>query len=97
MMLIAMVLSGPRMPSRQHLILVTTKFNNTMFVCSRSIHHIPAGRYFISTPDLPKRIAIDAPFNKYDRSTFYTPDPVKGYTDYPFLDDETQEAVASST
>lgn len=45
-----------------------------------------AGRYFISNPDLPKRIAVDAPWTKYDRNTFYSPDPVKGYTDYPFMD-----------
>ncbi|KAL3814542.1 hypothetical protein ACJIZ3_015810 [Penstemon smallii] len=25
--------------------------------------------------------------NKYDRNTFYTPDPVVGYTDYPFLEE----------
>jgi 2,4-dienoyl-CoA reductase-like NADH-dependent reductase (Old Yellow Enzyme family) len=48
----------------------------------------PAGRYFISNPDLPKRIAQDAPWTKYDRDTFYTFDEAKGYTDYPFLDSE---------
>jgi 2,4-dienoyl-CoA reductase-like NADH-dependent reductase (Old Yellow Enzyme family) len=46
----------------------------------------PAGRYFISNPDLPQRIAEDAPWTKYDRDTFYSFDPVKGYTDYPFLE-----------
>lgn len=46
------------------------------------------GRYFISNPDLPERIAVDAPWTKYDRDTFYTFDPVKGYTDYPFLQQE---------
>ncbi|KAK1372754.1 12-oxophytodienoate reductase 2 [Heracleum sosnowskyi] len=45
------------------------------------------GRLFIANPDLPKRVELDAPFNKYDRSTFYTSDPVVGYTDYPFLDE----------
>ncbi|KAK2371854.1 putative 12-oxophytodienoate reductase [Trifolium repens] len=44
------------------------------------------GRYFISNPDLPKRFALNAPLNKYYRETFYTPDPVLGYTDYPFLE-----------
>ena len=43
------------------------------------------GRLFISNPDLPKRFALDAPLNKYNRETFYTSDPVLGYTDYPFL------------
>jgi hypothetical protein len=51
----------------------------------------PAGRYFISTPDLPKRIAMDVPFNKYDRDTFYSFDPVKGYTDYPFMEEGKEE------
>ncbi|KAI3890945.1 hypothetical protein MKX03_032515 [Papaver bracteatum] len=43
------------------------------------------GRLFLANPDLPKRFAIDAPLNKYNRDTFYTPDPFIGYTDYPFL------------
>jgi 2,4-dienoyl-CoA reductase-like NADH-dependent reductase (Old Yellow Enzyme family) len=47
----------------------------------------PPGRYFISNPDLPKRIAVDAPWTPYDRDTFYSPDIEKGYTDYPFLQD----------
>ncbi|KAK2640533.1 hypothetical protein Ddye_028328 [Dipteronia dyeriana] len=44
------------------------------------------GRIFIANPDLPKRFELDAPLNKYNRDTFYTPDPVVGYTDYPFLE-----------
>ncbi|XP_009117631.2 putative 12-oxophytodienoate reductase-like protein 2A isoform X1 [Brassica rapa] len=44
------------------------------------------GRTFLANPDLPRRFELDAPLNKYDRSTFYTSDPVVGYTDYPFLD-----------
>ncbi|KAJ9167315.1 hypothetical protein P3X46_021979 [Hevea brasiliensis] len=38
-------------------------------------------------PDLPRRFELNAPLNKYNRETFYTPDPVIGYTDYPFLED----------
>lgn len=45
------------------------------------------GRLFLANPDLPKRYELDAPLNKYDRNTFYTSDPVVGYTDYPFLGD----------
>ncbi|WVZ81969.1 hypothetical protein U9M48_029292 [Paspalum notatum var. saurae] len=48
------------------------------------------GRLFLANPDLPKRFELGAPLNKYDRSTFYTQDPVVGYTDYPFLDDSTK-------
>lgn len=43
------------------------------------------GRLFISNPDLVERFKVDAPLNKYDRPTFYTHDPVVGYTNYPFL------------
>ncbi|CAK8539251.1 unnamed protein product [Lathyrus sativus] len=43
------------------------------------------GRLFIANPDLPKRFALNAPLSQYDRETFYTSDPVLGYTDYPFL------------
>lgn len=44
------------------------------------------GRLFLANPDLPKRFGLNAPLNKYNRSTFYIPDPVVGYTDYPFLE-----------
>ncbi|XP_027148006.1 putative 12-oxophytodienoate reductase 11 [Coffea eugenioides] len=44
------------------------------------------GRLFLANPDLPKRFELNAPLNKYNRSTFYLPDPVVGYTDYPFLE-----------
>lgn len=44
------------------------------------------GHLFLANPDLPRRFKLKAPLNKYDRSTFYTSDPVIGYTDYPFLD-----------
>ncbi|XP_057450230.1 12-oxophytodienoate reductase 2-like [Lotus japonicus] len=47
---------------------------------------IAYGRWFLANPDLPKRFALDAPLNKYKRETFYTSDPVVGYTDYPFLE-----------
>ncbi|XP_057862281.2 putative 12-oxophytodienoate reductase 11 isoform X2 [Cryptomeria japonica] len=43
------------------------------------------GRLFLANPDLPKRFELNAPLNKYNRETFYIPDPVIGYTDYPFL------------
>lgn len=43
------------------------------------------GRLFLANPDLPRRFELDSVLNKYDRSTFYTYDPVVGYTDYPSL------------
>jgi N-ethylmaleimide reductase len=43
---------------------------------------IAFGRQFIANPDLPKRIELGLPLNRYDRSTFYGFD-AHGYTDYP--------------
>jgi N-ethylmaleimide reductase len=43
---------------------------------------IAFGRQFIANPDLPKRIKLCLPLNRYDRSTFYGFD-ARGYTDYP--------------
>jgi NADPH2 dehydrogenase len=42
------------------------------------------GRYFLSTPDLVYRLRHDIEANKYDRPSFYTPEQVEGYIDYPF-------------
>ncbi|GJV57302.1 putative 12-oxophytodienoate reductase 11, partial [Tanacetum coccineum] len=43
------------------------------------------GRTFLANPDLPRRFELGADLNEYNRDTFYTQDPVVGYTDYPFL------------
>ncbi len=43
------------------------------------------GRMFISNPDLPLRLAQDAPLSQPDYETIYTPGS-KGYTDYPSWD-----------
>ncbi|MBE9007150.1 alkene reductase [Fortiea sp. LEGE XX443] len=43
------------------------------------------GRLFISNPDLPKRLQLNAELNTPDQKTFYAPD-ASGYTDYPFLE-----------
>jgi 2,4-dienoyl-CoA reductase-like NADH-dependent reductase (Old Yellow Enzyme family) len=42
------------------------------------------GRYFISNPDLPRRLKEGLPLNSYDRGTFYGPfeDNARGYIDY---------------
>ncbi|KZT63182.1 NADH:flavin oxidoreductase/NADH oxidase [Daedalea quercina L-15889] len=44
------------------------------------------GRFFISNPDLPIRIAKNLPLTKGNRDTFYVPGPV-GYIDYPFVEE----------
>lgn len=43
------------------------------------------GTWFISNPDLPKRLELNAPLNQPDPATFYGGGE-KGYTDYPFLE-----------
>jgi 2,4-dienoyl-CoA reductase-like NADH-dependent reductase (Old Yellow Enzyme family) len=45
---------------------------------------IAFGRLFLANPDLPRRIREGLEVNAYQRDTFYTQDPVVGYTDYPF-------------
>ncbi|KAL4272134.1 hypothetical protein GQ457_13G000180 [Hibiscus cannabinus] len=42
------------------------------------------GRLFLANPDLPRRFELKAALNEYDRNTFYTHDPVVGYTDFRF-------------
>jgi 2,4-dienoyl-CoA reductase-like NADH-dependent reductase (Old Yellow Enzyme family) len=39
------------------------------------------GKAFIANPDLPRRVALDAPLNKWNAETFYSQGP-EGYTDY---------------
>ncbi|CAK9219927.1 unnamed protein product [Sphagnum troendelagicum] len=45
------------------------------------------GQLFLANPDLPKRFELHSALNKPNHATYYTPDPVVGYTDYPFLED----------
>lgn len=54
-------------------------------VASGDADLVSYGRLFISNPDLVLRLKLNAPLTKYNRKTFYTQDPVVGYTDYPFL------------
>jgi N-ethylmaleimide reductase len=46
---------------------------------------IAFGRFFISNPDLPRRLAHGFPLTPYHRPTFYGGEE-KGYTDYPVYD-----------
>jgi N-ethylmaleimide reductase len=50
-----------------------------------TVDAIAFGRYFVSNPDLPRRIREGLPLSEYDRKTFYTFD-ARGYTDYPKYD-----------
>ncbi|CAI9115075.1 OLC1v1015909C1 [Oldenlandia corymbosa var. corymbosa] len=55
-------------------------------VSENRVDLVAYGRLFLANPDLPKRFELNAPLKKYHRETFYTVDPVVGYTDYPFLE-----------
>jgi len=54
------------------------------FVSLGQADAIAFGRFFISNPDLPARLAQNAPLSPYDRTTFYG-GGAKGYVDYPSL------------
>ncbi|KAL5697341.1 12-oxophytodienoate reductase [Ranunculus cassubicifolius] len=51
---------------------------------------IAYGRSFLANPDLPRRFELNAPLNMYDMATFCVSDPVQGYTDYPFLETDSE-------
>ncbi|EGD59474.1 glycerol trinitrate reductase [Novosphingobium nitrogenifigens DSM 19370] len=55
---------------------------------------IAFGRPFIANPDLPARLALDAPLNEPDPTTFYGGD-AHGYIDYPTLADAPTDEVVS--
>jgi 2,4-dienoyl-CoA reductase-like NADH-dependent reductase (Old Yellow Enzyme family) len=47
---------------------------NAAMLSAGSADSVAFGRYFISNPDLVRRVALGAPLNRYDRDTFYTQD-----------------------
>ena len=51
------------------------------------------GRLFLANPDLPERFAKNAELNEPNRQTFYGGSE-EGYTDYPFLEQQTEEALS---
>ncbi|MZR31602.1 alkene reductase [Sneathiella litorea] len=57
-----------------------------IMIASGDADAIAFGRLFISNPDLPERLRLDAPLNPYNRATFYSRGP-KGYVDYPAMAD----------
>jgi N-ethylmaleimide reductase len=48
---------------------------------------IAFGRLFISNPDLPQRLRMNAALTPYNRATFYG-GGVEGYLDYPVIDQQ---------
>ncbi len=65
-------------------------------VASGHADAIAFGRWFISNPDLPRRLQLGATLNRYDRSTFYG-GTEKGYTDYPTLEESATENTTEET
>lgn len=61
-----------------------TRANAIETVADGRADAVAFGRFFISNPDLVRRIAEDRPFNPYNRATFYG-GGAEGYTDYPVL------------
>nr|AGN89890.1 chanoclavine-I aldehyde oxidoreductase [Epichloe coenophiala]AGS32018.1 chanoclavine aldehyde oxidoreductase/isomerase [Epichloe coenophiala] len=45
------------------------------------------GRHYISNPDLPFRLKMGLPLQKYNRETFYIPFSDEGYLDYPYSEE----------
>ncbi|KAF9605663.1 hypothetical protein IFM89_018006 [Coptis chinensis] len=94
-----MKLVGKKVETPQSLLPMRKAFNGTFMVAgdydrvdgNKSIAEnyadlVAYGRWFLANPDLPRRFELDAPLNNYVRETFYVPDPVRGYVDYPFLE-----------
>ena len=50
------------------------------------------GRQFLANPDLAKRLRLGAHLNEPEQATFYGGNE-RGYTDYPRLDEELQDAA----
>jgi N-ethylmaleimide reductase len=55
-------------------------------IAAGTVDAVAFGKLFISNPDLPLRLKLDAALTPYDHATFYG-GGAKGYTDYPFLRD----------
>lgn len=52
------------------------------------------GSLYVANPDLVERFAANAPLNEPNRATYYGGDH-RGYTDYPFWEDESDEILAN--
>jgi 2,4-dienoyl-CoA reductase-like NADH-dependent reductase (Old Yellow Enzyme family) len=61
-----------------------TKDSAEQLVANGEADAVAFGKLFISNPDLPERLRIDAPLNEPQPATFYNP-TAEGYTDYPAL------------
>ena len=56
------------------------------------------GKLFLANPDLPKRFKLNAMLNMYNRETFCAAEgPVVGFTDYPFLEEESDDMLMKAS
>lgn len=55
-------------------------------ICAGHADAVSIGRLFIANPDLVKRLAMGAPLNEGDSTTFYS-GGAEGYVDYPTLEE----------
>jgi 12-oxophytodienoic acid reductase len=53
-------------------------------IASSNVDLVVYRRIFLANPDFPRRFELNDPLKKYDKNTFYIPNPIVGYTDYPF-------------
>jgi 2,4-dienoyl-CoA reductase-like NADH-dependent reductase (Old Yellow Enzyme family) len=61
-----------------------TKESAEQLVASGEADAVAFGKWFIANPDLPRRLATNAPLNEVRADRFYFP-TAEGYTDYPAL------------
>ncbi|WP_413568387.1 alkene reductase [Bdellovibrio sp. HCB117] len=61
-----------------------TKESGEQVIATKKADAVSFGRWFISNPDLPKRLLLNAPLNELNPQTIYAAGE-EGYTDYPFL------------
>ena len=62
-----------------------TKATATQLLADGEADAVAFGRLFISNPDLPRRLALDAPLNELRPDTLFSSGP-SGYIDYPSVD-----------
>ncbi len=60
-----------------------TREKGNAVLANKGADLVAFGTLFISNPDLPRRLALNAPLNEADQATFYGGGE-EGYTDYPF-------------
>ncbi|ODV92347.1 hypothetical protein CANCADRAFT_22517 [Tortispora caseinolytica NRRL Y-17796] len=61
---------------------------NYLHAVNDTVDALAFGRWFISNPDLPRRLREGIPLQMYDRSTFYTVTSPEGYITYPFATEQ---------